>query len=582
MVSSAARGEWLTRGFEKEKNRPRAPLTGGPASLLLAAVSEAAKTDATKSELRGSVLDVARELLGEHPQLDLVLTLIAKLASRNEELEQLLARLRTGKNHSEGISSKQLDMFLAMVRGMSDGEVAEANKKLEGVAKQNGGRPEEPKPPKQPPVRRPPPANAPRVDNPILVPEAERPCPRCGADRKCVNHETTEVIDLIPAKVIVRLDRREVLACPACDAMERAPMGDKVVAGGAYGSGLVSHLVVGKFRNSLPLDRQRQELERLGLSMPSSSMSDQIMWATDLLRPIWRALIAAVLGSVVMHIDGTTLDVRDKETKHQIVHGQLWGCVGDAEHAVYLFTSTGKKLGQRPGEIGPEQLLAMRKGAVCADAATLFEKSFKRPDLIEIGCNMHGRRGFKKALELGDARAAVPLKAFQALYDVEASARDADDDARLAERQRRSKPIYNELLAWCELHRPIEPPASALAKAIGYVLNQRAALTRFLDDGRMPIDNGVVERLHRIPAIGRRNFLYAGSYAGGERAAIAYSVIASCELVDVNPEEYLADVLPRLQREGVTIANVGALLPASWKAARTARETTADATPACA
>ena len=545
-------------------------MTSGPASLLLGAVSEAKSTKSR--ELEGSVLEVARELLGEHPHLDLILALIAKLSSRNAELEQMLARLRGGKNASETVSSKQLDMFLALVRGMSDGDIAEANKKLEEIAKANGGRPESPKPPKQPALRRPPPARAPRVDNPISVPEAERPCPQCGAARKCVGHETTEVIDLVPAKVIVRLDRREVLACPECEAeMARAPMGDKVVAGGAYGSNLVSHLVVDKYRNSVPLDRQRQELERLGLSMPSSSMSDQIMWATDLLRPIWRTLIAAVLGSVVMHIDGTTLDVRDKDTKHQIVHGQLWGCVGDGEHAVYLFTSTGKKLGQRPNEIGPEELLAMRKGAICADAATLFEKTFQRADVIEIGCSMHARRGFKKALDAGDARAAVPLKAFQALYDVEASARDADDEARLAERQRRSKPVYDELLAWCELHRPLEPPASALAKAIGYVLNQRAALTRFLDDGRLPIDNGVVERLHRIPAIGRRNFLYAGSFAGGERAAIAYSVIASCELVDVNPEEYLADVLPRLARDGVTIADLGAMLPASWKVARAIR-----------
>lgn len=537
---------------------------------MFSAVSDAPKNAEKKVELRGSAIEVLRELLRGHEQLDVVLAIFEKLASRNRELELLASQMRGMKNRSEGVSSAQLDMFLEQLGKMSEGEVAAANAKLEATAKQNGGRPDEVKPPKQPAVRRPPPADAPRVDNPIPVPTEERPCPVCGTERKCVGHETTEVIDLIPAKVIVRLDRREVLACPDCDAeMVRAPMGDKVVAGGAYGASLVAHLVVCKYRDSMPLDRQRQALERLGLSMPSSSMSDQIMWATDLLRPLWRGLIAAVLGSVVMHIDGTTLDVRDKETRHQIVHGQLWGCVGDRDHAVYLFTSTGKKVGQRPNEIGPEALLAMRKGAICADAATLFDKTFRRADVTEIGCSMHARRGFKKALDAGDARAAVPLKAFQTLYDVEATVRDADDETRRAERQRRSKPVYEEFLAWCELHRPLEPPASMLAKAIGYVLNQRVALTRFLDDGRLPIDNGVVERLHRIPAIGRRNFLYAGSFAGGERAAIAYSVIASCELVGVNPEEYLADVLPRLARDGVTIADVGAMLPASWKAART-------------
>lgn len=546
------------------------PLTTGPARLLLREVSE--PTNTTKSELRGTPLDVLRDLLVGHDQLDVVLAIVAKLVSRNSELERLMATLRGSKNASEGITSAQLDFFLEQVRAASEGEIAAANQKLEDVANENGGRPEEPKTPKQPSVRRPLPPGARRVENPIPVPAAERPCPICGAARKCVGHETTEVVELIPAEVIVRRDHREVLACPSCEGeMVRAPMGDKVVAGGAYGSALVAHLVVGKYRNSLPLDRQRQALERLGLSMPSSSMSDQIMWAMDLMRPIWRGLIAAVLGSGVMHIDGTKLDVRDRETKHQIVHGQLWGCVGDVNHAVYLFTSSGKKLGQRDGEIGPEELLAMRKGPVVADASNLFDKTFARGDAIEIGCSMHARRGFKKALDAGDARAALPLKAFQALYDIEDAVRTADDGTRRVERQQRSKPVYEELIAWCELHRPLEAPASALAKAMGYLLNQRVPLTRFLDDGRLPIDNGIVERLHRIPAIGRRNFLYAGSFAGGERAAIAYSVIASCELVDANPEEYLAEVMPRLQRDGVTIADIHALLPAAWKAARDAR-----------
>jgi transposase len=123
----------------------------------------------------------------------------------------------------------------------------------------------------------------------LQMEEALRRARRRGAARKCVCHETTEVIDLIPAEVIVRLDKREVLACPECDAqMVRAPMGDKVVDGGAYGSRLVADLVVGKYRDGLPLHRQGQILKRLGLDMPSSSMADQIRWATDLLRPVWQ------------------------------------------------------------------------------------------------------------------------------------------------------------------------------------------------------------------------------------------------------------------------------------------------------
>lgn len=525
----------------------------------------------TGGEIRGGVLDVLRRLLGDRRDDDVV-ALVTKLVSRNSELELLLAKLRASKNRGEHLSPEQLDLFLQRLREMADQDLAVVNTKLEEAAADNGGRPKETEPPKQPPVRRRPPANLRRVDNPIVVPESERACPKCGKARKCIAHETTEVIDLVPAEVIVRRDQREVLACEDCEAeMVRAPMGDKVVSGGAYGSQLVADLIVGKYRDSLPLNRQGQILERLGLSMPSSSMADQITWGTDLLRPMWGYLKMGVLSARVMHLDGTSLPVRDRESPAGIITGSLWGYVGDKNLAVYLYTSTGKKVGQRPGEIGPEEFLAMRRGYVVADAAGIFDASFADGVRIECGCNMHSRRYWVKALEAGDVRAAVPLKAYQALYDVEDAMRDAADERRLEERQRRSKPVYDQLLAWCDTYQPVEPPSSLLAKAIQYQTNHRVAFTRFLDDGAIPIDNGIVERLHRRPAVGRRNYLFAGSHAGAERAAIAYSVLGTCLLEDVNPIAFLADVLPRLARGVVIARDIPAMLPAAWKKARGAR-----------
>ncbi len=520
--------------------------------------------------MRGQVLEVLKDLLASGRSEEVV-ALVHKLVARNEELEVLLAKLRNSKNPGEGISRAQLDLFLEQLRQTSDGALAEANNKLEQAAQQNGGRPETTKPPKQPALRREPSPKLRRVDNPIPVPEAERACPVCGALRKCITHEVTEVVELIPAEVIVRRDIREVLACDPCDGeFARAPMADKVIEGGAYGSRLVAEMVVDKYRDGLPLNRIGQRLERLGLSMPSSSMSDQITWATDLLRPIWRWLLQRALGAVVMHLDGTSLPVRDRDGPKGIVTGALWGYVGDRDTAVYLYSSTGKKLAQRPGELGPEEVLALRTGFVCADASNLFDRSFADAARIEVGCNMHARRYFVKALEAGDARAAVPLAAFQALYDVEATASDFAADDRGAERQRRSKAVYDELVAWCEVHRPIEPPGSLLAKAIQYLLNHRVALTRFLDDGRLPVDNGIVERLHRRPAMGRRAYLFAGSHAAAERAAIAYSILGTCALLDINPSEYLADVLPRLARGVVIARDIPLLHPAAWKQQRAA------------
>lgn len=530
-----------------------------------------------KSELRGTVLDVLKELLAGRRD-DEVIALFAKLVTRNGELELLLAKLRESRNRGEHIAPGQLDLFLTKLMAQTpEGALADANKRLEEAAKNNGGRVEPPKPPKQPPVRRPLPPGLRRVENRIPVPDGERPCPRCGAGRKCVCYETTPVIDLIHAEVIVRLDMREILACDTCDAeMQRAPAGDKVVSGGVYGSTLVATLIVDKYKNGMPLYRQGEDLARLGLMMPSSSMSDQIMWGTDLLRPIWRGLIDEVRGAHVMHLDATGLPVRDKDSPKGIVVGSLWGYVGvtgEAKSAAYLYTSTGKRLGQRPGEVGPVEFLAERRGFVVADAAGLFDVCFQSDERIEIGCNMHGRRYFIKALDAGDTRAALPIAAFKSLYDVEDAVHDASPERRLEERQRRSKPVYEELIAWCETYQPLEPPSSQLSKAVRYLLNHRVALTRFLNDGTLPIDNGIVERLHRMPAITRKNFLFAGSHAGAERAAIAYSILASCDLAGVNPVEYLAAVLPRLARDGIVLAQVPALLPAAWKKAREAAAT---------
>jgi transposase len=525
------------------------------------------KTSARQSELRGAPLDVVRELLGEG-RTDDVLAVVAALVSRNRELEMLLANVREGRNRGEHVSSDQLALFAKLLREQSGGELAKADQKLKDVAEQNGGRPDRTTPAKQPPVRRPLPPQLRRVPNPIAVPASERPCPECGAERTCIAHETTEVAELIPAEVIVRQDIREILACRKCDAeVVRAPMGDKVIAGGAYGSYLVADLVVGKYWDSLPLNRQGQKLERLGLSVPSSSMADQITWAAGLLRPVYDLLRVQVLIAQVMHVDATSIPVRDSDSPKGIHVGSLWGYVGDTDVAVYLYTSTGKKLGQREGELGPEQFLALRRGPVVADAANLFDASFRSDERMEIGCNMHARRYFVKALDAGDARAAIPIAAFRTLYDVEDASRDSDPDERLEQRQRRSKPVYDELLAWVDAHFAHEPPNSLLGAALRYLDNHRIALTRFLEDGVLPIDNGIVERLHRRPAVGRRNYLFAGSHAGAERAAIAYSICATCALLGINPVEYLADVLPRLAR-GILDTELLPLTPAGWKAAR--------------
>lgn len=502
-----------------------------------------------------------------------VVKLVAQLLARNSELEKRLAKRRLGvDNGPEGITTAQLELFLQALQEQAHEALRAADEKLKDVAKTPEAPAAQAKPPKQPALRRPIPDNLRRVENIIRVPDAQRPCPFCGKERKCIDHDVTLVIELLPPEVVIREDKREVLACvPACcdeSELKRAPLGDKVVSGGIYGSTLVSTMLVRKYDHNMPLHRIREELLRYGLDMPSASASDQIQWATDLLRPIWHQLQNDVLHAKLVQLDPTSIPVRDKDHGFSVQLGSLCAYVGDGELVAYLYASTGKKNGQRFGELGPEDFLAMREGATMADASNAFDKSFARPGLIEHNCNAHARRPFVKALDSGDTRAAIPIAAFKRLYDVEEQATkdNLSVEQRTELRREKSRPVYDELIAWCRAYHPLEPPQTPLAKACGYIINHHVGLTRYIDDGAIPIDNTLVERLHRRPAIGKRNFLFVGSHAGGERAAIAYSVLGTCRLIGLNPVAYLGNVLPDLAR-GIELERLASFMPKAWKLA---------------
>ncbi len=549
-----------------------------------------ASATASRDELRGSVLDVVRTLLSENDG-DAVLEIVTKLVAENAEMSRRLARLASRFKKSEKVGRAQLVLFIdALQRGEGEPEVDEADAngpdeldeadaKLRAASGVDDDKDDDlgklkTRPPRQPTNRTPAPDHLRRIDTPLLVPAPHRACPRCGAERTCIGHDISEVIDLIPAEVIVRRDLREKLACDSCESeLVRAPAGDKVVASGKIGLALAATLLVEKYVDGLPLHRQRERLGRLGLDISVSTLTDQIKWCTDLLRPLWRAALAEVIAAQVMHLDGTGLMVLDGNAPGNKKIGALWGYVGvnaGEVIAAYLYMSTGKAKGQLPGELGPQDMLELREGPTVADASGLFDASFaKLTKLIECGCNMHARRYFVKALDAGDKRAALPLAAYKKLYEIERDLRDrglGPDDV-LAERRERSKPLWDELVAWCTVHKKHEPPSSRMGAALRYFTNHQVALARFLEYGYVPMDNGIVERLHVRTALTRKNYLFAGSDGGAERAAIAYTILGSCRLAGVDPLEYLRDVLPRMTRK-VRLLDLSQLLPSRWAAAR--------------
>lgn len=546
-----------------------------------------ATSTTTTREWGGPVLDVLRELLAGHERRGTVLTIFEKLVARNSELELQLTRMLGRRNPSEAVSIDQLRLFLEKIDAPDapatgeepslpcSTEEAAANTLLRNASgiDERCARPsdEAPKPPPQPSVRTPFPEHLERVQEVIAVAEAERPCPLCGTMRECIGHDVTEEADLKPAEVFVRVKMREKLACSSCEGeLVRAPGGGTVVSGGRYGPNLVAQVVIDKYSDGLPLHRQKERFARMGLPIPVSTLCDQVRWATDLFTPVWRAAQGEVLGAKVMHLDGTGLPVlvRDKQTHKKLGTGKrlgtLWGYLG-GETAVYLYCTTGHKTGRAQEDIGPEDFLARRKGYTVADAATVFDASFRRDDLIECGCNMHARRYFVKALERSDERAVLPIGAFGKLYEIEEKVRALDDEERRVVREAESRPVHEALLHWCKVFDSDERPTSALGRAIHYLINNQVALMRFLGDGCVPIDNGPAERLHVRVALTRKNFLFAGSDAGGRRAAIAYTILGSCRIARVDPREYLADVLPRLARGGISPSAATQLLPAFWR-----------------
>jgi transposase len=507
-----------------------------------------------------------RELLAEG-HTDAVMKIITQLLARNAELELKLAGKRAEFKSTEAVSTEQLLLQLKSHPDATDEQLAEADAKLAKLVTPVPAEPLTPQPPKAPRVRKPFPASLPRQQTVIRVPDDQRACPSCGAERTCIGHDISELLELIPAQLFVRQNLRELLVCKPCDSAPiRAPTGDNVVSGGRFGQSLVAQLLVDKYRDGLPLHRQRERFERIGFEIAVSSLMDQVKWSAELLKPLQEALLRQVLESEVMQLDATGLDVL-KEGRGDPKLGSVWAYVGRTAgklRVACLYTATGKAVGQREGERGPADVLAKREGLVLADAAGVFDASFKREGIIECGCNAHARRYFVRALDAGDERAALPIAAFKKLYEVEAEFWGRAPAEVLAARRERSKPVYDELLAWLAAHKPHEPPASLMGKALQYLHNHQLALRRFLDDGRIPIDNNDTERVQIRTALTRKNFLFAGSDAGAERAAIIWSVLASCIAAGVEPVAYLRDVLPKLARR-VRIKDVPDLLPQAWK-----------------
>jgi hypothetical protein len=319
--------------------------------------------------------------------------------------------------------------------------------------------------------------------------------------------------------------------------------------------------VVSKYADHCPLHRLHRIYERSGVTIPVSTMSDWVGEVGVRIEPLTDHLAERIRQAYVVRTDATGLKVLDPSSSENIERGTMWCYVGDDLDVVFRYTPTGE------GASGPWEFLAGRTGYVQADAASVFDRLFdgQVASAIEVGCWAHGRRRLV-ALQDTDCRVAYPLKLIARLYRIEhlADARQLSPDERTSLRQQRSQPVLEKLKRWLLSTLVNEPPSSELAKATGYLLNQWTALSQFVEDGRLNLDNNLCEQQMRDIALGRKNYLFAGSHDAARRAAALYSLMRSCAQHGVPPLPYLTDVLRKLA-DGWKQSRLDELLPHRWE-----------------
>src|SRR3954452_22074679 len=419
------------------------------------------------------------------------------------------------------------------------------------------------------PARRPLPEHLPRER---IVYPAPCSCPECGGPVRKLGEDVTESLECEPRRWKVVEHVREKVSCRACEAVSQPPAPSHPIARGRAGPGLLALGLASKYGQRLPLTRQSAIYAREGVEIDVSTLADWVGSSTTALVPMVLAVRVHVFAAERLHGDDTTVPVL---AKGQTRTGYVWGYVRDDRPfggpdppAAAFFYSP-----DRRGE-HPERHLASFAGILQADAYAGFDRLYgpeREPGpILEAACWAHARR---KLFELAAvSRAPIAAEAVRRIDELFAIERDISGKPaaeRLAVRKERAEPLVGELAAWLRVQQARVSRKSETGKAIGYALNHWAALTRFLGDGRICLSNNAAERALRGVAVGRRNWTFAGSDRGGERAAAVYTLVETCKLNGVDPQAWLADVLARLPDHPAK--RVGDLLPWNWERARPVR-----------
>ncbi len=372
-------------------------------------------------------------------------------------------------------------------------------------------------------------------------------CSACGAGLRQIGQDVSEVLEYEPGSFKVIRHIRPKFACVGCNTITQASAPSRPIERGLAGTGLLAHVLVGKYCDHLPLYRQSQIYAREGVEIDRSTMVDWVAGCATLLQPLAGAIRSYVMNANKIHTDDTPVPVLSPG-RGKTKTARLWvyarddrPCGDTSPPAVWFQYSPNRK-----GE-NPLRHLAGFTGVLQADAYAGYDRLFADGQIVEAACWAHARR---KHYEIHERQGAVPgtlahqaLERIGALYAIEKEIRGKPADERCQQRQRRSRPLLDELHRWLNNALGHLSAKSPMALAIGYSLSNWRALSRYVDDGHIEMDNNAAERALRCVVLGRKNYLHFGSDAGGERAAVIYSLIGSCKLNGIDPYAYLRYVL---------------------------------------
>jgi transposase len=375
---------------------------------------------------------------------------------------------------------------------------------------------------------------------------------------KKMGEEITEVLEYLPGELYVKQYKRIKYAKPDNGGVLIGKLPSRPIEKAMAGEGLLAQIVIDKYVDHLPLYRQMQRFERAGVKLSYSTLTDWVSDTCKLITPLFEALKAEVLKSNYLHADETPIKVLDKDKKDSTHRGYYWVYQNSIDKIVFFDYQEGR------GREGPTEILKSFTGYLQTDGYVAYDVFDKKENITQIHCMAHARRMFNEALDNDASVAEHAMQEIQKLYAIERNCKEQNlsfDDIK-AVRQEQSVPVLTSLGIWMKDEYIKALPKSSIGKALGYSIERWQKLSLYTEDGMLNIDNNPVENSIRPVALGRKNYLFAGSHEAARRSGMLYSLLGTCKMHGIEPYAWLKDVLQRIADHPIN--KISGLLPQRW------------------